>query len=564
MNELILSQDFTQNVVIYFDSFLVIEKDSKFETTLRALKVRHSQDFSQEKIEQRFNVWIVTSRSLESAKKLQGFKVFVKSDSPDFFESSLDQDSVDQFDLILEREEFDLKFFSLLDLWFRGFQDKQLSSLTRQSNVNLKNLLKDLRLSLKSEQETEEKPLTESFYKFLSLYEGFYLSTSFESLKINVEKAQKKLFKKNLLQLKTLFEIAPKEKTSFYYLGLYKGSHLFLESKEACVEGAQLISLFLMTSYLTRLLKTWNLKATEIKPAQILFEAFESLPLPVILTGVAGELLHYNAAFGKLNLPPSSVLKFENFDEIKNKDHYWTVKKGQYQSTRGERELTVFFPKSSKKNRSLNSGSQDLGIITSSIAHELNNPLAGILAALEVLMMEDYLDSDTLEELKEMKQSSLRCKQLVETFLGFSKVNLMQTEKSKELLIDCFEQALNLQRFRMVESQVRILLSVNVHHPYSYSLHQPTMTMLAYLVMGELMTHFNHLRLLEGKSAKGQSIEIDLREDADNFQLKIRPQLALNREFSSKLLTYLLEQEKLSLSYGNDGDISFTHKIMLI
>ena len=286
--------------------------------------------------------------------------------------------------------------------------------------------------------------------------------------------------------------------------------------------------------------------------------------MPILLTGETGDVLQYNAAFGRLNLAPSTVQKFENFDEVKNRDQYWTIKKSDFQSVQGERKLTVFLKNTVKKNRSLNSGSQDLGIITSSIAHELNNPIAGILAALEVLMMEDYLDEDTIDELKEMKQSSLRCKQLVETFLGFSRVNPVQTERRNQLLVDCFEQALNLQRFRMIESEVRILLSAKVVHPYSFPLHQPTLTMMAYLIMGEVMTHFHHLMLLEGKRAKGQSIELELHEDADNFQVMIRPQLALNRDFSSKLLSYLLDQEKLSLSYDDEGVLSFNHKIMLI
>jgi len=179
-------------------------------------------------------------------------------------------------------------------------------------------------------------------------------------------------------------------------------------------------------------------------------------------------------------------------------------------------------------------------------------------------MLEDYLSDDELQELQEMKQSTLRCKQLVETFLGFSKVNPILSEKKGQLLADCFEQALNLQRFRMIESQLRINLSVKVKHPYSYSLHQPTVTMMAYLVMGEIMTNYHHLRLLENKSSKGQVIDLELLEDADNFQVFLKPKLVLGREFSSKLLSYLMEQEKLSLSIDEDGTLSFSHKIMLI
>ena len=561
MNELSFSQDLVHNVVVYLDGYFRFDKDSKLEALLRSSKIRIFEDFSQPVPPQAHALWISSSRSLDALKTAKGFKVFVKSPTPDFFEQELAGETLEGLDLMLEHREFEENFPQILNLWFTNQQQLRLEKVARSSGQHLKSLVKQMKHLAKEPQESEG--LTDVFFRFLTHFEEFYLSLNFESLQLSVEKAQRKLFKKNILQLKTLFEIEAKG-APHYYLGTYKGSHLFLDAKIIQDDLSFTFTLYLFVSYLTRLLKSLNLKATEIKPAQILFEAFEALPMPIILTGRDNEVLNYNLAFGKLNLAPSTVGRYENFDEVKTRDQIWTIKKVFFQTTRGESRMTIFFPKNTQRSRQLSSGSQDLGIITSSIAHELNNPIAGILAALEVLMLEDYLDEEVLGELQEMKQSTLRSKQLVETFLGFSKVNPIHTERKGQLLTECFEQALNLQRFRMVESQLRINLNVRVKHPYSYPLHQPTVTMMAYLIMGEIMTGFHHLRLLENKSARGQVIEFELLEDADNFQVILRPSLVLNRDLSSKLLTYLMEQEKLSLSFGDDGTLTFSHKIMLI
>ena len=61
--------------------------------------------------------------------------------------------------------------------------------------------------------------------------------------------------------------------------------------------------------------------------------------------------------------------------------------------------------------------SEELGIISSSIAHELNNPLGGILAGLSVLLLED-LEMENRLSLEEMKRGTERCRQLINIFLG--------------------------------------------------------------------------------------------------------------------------------------------------
>lgn len=68
----------------------------------------------------------------------------------------------------------------------------------------------------------------------------------------------------------------------------------------------------------------------------------------------------------------------------------------------------------------------ELGTIGSSIAHQLNNPLAGMLSHIQLLLMDlEEMRFDGIEELraelKEMESGARRCAQIVRELLGFSR-----------------------------------------------------------------------------------------------------------------------------------------------
>ena len=63
----------------------------------------------------------------------------------------------------------------------------------------------------------------------------------------------------------------------------------------------------------------------------------------------------------------------------------------------------------------------ELGTIGSSIAHELNNPLGGMLSFLQLILM-DLKPTDTLfEEIKQMEVATLRCRDIVLNLLSFAR-----------------------------------------------------------------------------------------------------------------------------------------------
>ncbi len=66
---------------------------------------------------------------------------------------------------------------------------------------------------------------------------------------------------------------------------------------------------------------------------------------------------------------------------------------------------------------------EELGLISSSIAHELNNPLGGILSFLQIMKMEAPAGHAIIHDLNLMQDTALRMKKIIEDLLIFSRPN---------------------------------------------------------------------------------------------------------------------------------------------
>lgn len=63
----------------------------------------------------------------------------------------------------------------------------------------------------------------------------------------------------------------------------------------------------------------------------------------------------------------------------------------------------------------------ELGTIGSSIAHELNNPLGGILSFTQLILMDMKQEDPLYPDIKEMESGVQRCKEIVQNLLGFTR-----------------------------------------------------------------------------------------------------------------------------------------------
>lgn len=317
------------------------------------------------------------------------------------------------------------------------------------------------------------------------------------------------------------------------------GFFLF-KTKQFNFNAPYLLTLLELTSN-----KLKNVKAIKQIETEVLIwkQAIESLPMPVCLFSSVGDLIEHNNLFSKLNIPIKQCLSLRNSEifqltngkqykvyrlEIKEDDLYTLFVFDLFQSTELEQKIST----------------DDLGIISSSIAHELNNPLAGILAAISLLELDDNWDDESRSDFSEMKKGINRCRLLISTFLGFSRLHSL-TEIKVGIKVS-LDQALNLIRFRLIENNIKLSIRLECKEDEQI-VNASIFTMILYLVFGELITAYSHF-LLVTASNKAEEIRGAIGVDKNIIFLKIENDFPFaDQILGSKLVVNLCKIEKLKL-----------------
>jgi len=84
-----------------------------------------------------------------------------------------------------------------------------------------------------------------------------------------------------------------------------------------------------------------------------------------------------------------------------------------------------------------------IGRLAGGVAHEINNPLGGVLAFVQILQREEVTADERRDYLGEIERSALRCKGVVESLLRFSR-QAPQTKRRALALNDVVRDALRL------------------------------------------------------------------------------------------------------------------------
>jgi signal transduction histidine kinase len=337
---------------------------------------------------------------------------------------------------------------------------------------------------------------------------------------------------------------------------MIENDYFFLTwKKEVNDEKFDQIIIFLYDS-IERYLQLLNVSKRQELEGKIWQDAFDSLPYAMAIINNEGDLVLHNGLFAKLNALPNECLQIKNGEKSEYLNRAYRIKRIEIDDWQNKSWLFVFegendyYLNGSEVGNSVIS-TQELGIISSSIAHELNNPLAGILAAINVLELEEWAE-DEGQALKEMKASAKRCKDLVEIFLGFSKANTSVVISGQ--MNEALKKALELLRFRMMESNLRIEIDPNSGTERFFpAVNFSIMTIIFYLILSEILTFLHHSRLIEGGEDLSQ-IECHYKEGKNEVKIHCAQVENWSQKINeSKLIKYLIGVEGLELEIDKTG-----------
>ncbi len=327
-------------------------------------------------------------------------------------------------------------------------------------------------------------------------------------------------------------------------------SNLFILAFNKCTTSTAISIYGAFSSAVERI----SLKDEKNQGVKELDNLFSKLDIPLAIFDLDQNLVLHNDLFIKLNLSAKECFGFKINEQITIDSDIYKVQK----ILNSENNLLHlnFIPVNEVLGSSDSPSSEELGIVSSSIAHELNNPLAGVLAALNVLELDDYSD-EIHEKFDQMKESVGRCKKLVETFLGFSKIN-NQNHGLTSYGKDSFYQAMELIRFRLIENNITINYDYSQKEKLSYPVNSHVLSMIFYFFLGELLTSFSHQNLVELKNIK--RINLDIIENYNGIEFKYDERIILSDNITkSKLIEHLIEGEKMQLKHSL-GSLSLIYK----
>lgn len=185
---------------------------------------------------------------------------------------------------------------------------------------------------------------------------------------------------------------------------------------------------------------------------------------------------------------------------------------------------------------------KELGLISSSIAHELNNPLGGIISYIQILQMELAKDHYLHGELKDMNMAAQRMKQIIENLLIFSRRPGTQ-EKETILLKDLLTESLKMNELSFKIENIKVVQQLE-QLADAITVTRSNFRDSLNLIFNFFIEGLRRVRLQ--KNTQTGLIEVKFSQDQINFYLDLQSNIGpLNDEQKNKNIYFLVIHKSL-------------------
>ncbi len=381
-------------------------------------------------------------------------------------------------------------FAQCFDKYYNQEQSEKLVQLVNEKNEELKKLTIELENKVNLRQEQLEESIqknTDAQKKLESLKKALvqiYQAQSVREMEHGLTHVLKEEFQISWITIRgqsqsnlsdqnneyKLYKVPLKSGLeNFGHLLFYKNKKSKFDQKEKrfLSQVADAVSLSIQRTYQYD-------KSQELKRQ---WEAtFDAISDPICLTDKDYNILRINASFlkktattdykqhigqkcyaslFKLSQPCQGCLRGQTF-QIRNigrsrNSEIFEV----YSNDLGDKEQSLYFQKYRDVTQDLNLQRQviesakmaELGTISSSIAHELNNPIGGMLNFIQLMKMDLTGDENFFDDLIEIEKGIVKCKNIVKSLLGFSRKSF-HADVQAVSLNEVIEQAIKITELK--------------------------------------------------------------------------------------------------------------------
>lgn len=396
----------------------------------------------------------------------------------------------------------------------------------------------EILLKLKEDQLKEVGPIIDF------LRPSFLTTTEPEDLIESLKKESKNLGIQSVGWIEGDSELVQFEK----YLG---GSDLNFESEQIFVpvlKQEKIFSLILeepqpdtrsLIQVLFRLLNETNIS----EESQLPYDDY-----PLVVLNETNDVFYSNQAFRGLQVELKWLTELKNGEFFRNDGQsFLAIVLEQLPNLDGLKAI-LFISIHNNRSEILSKGNdEELGIICSSIAHELNNPIGGILNAFQLLKLLNDYDTATLDIIEEMTKSIKRAHRLVNLFLGFVKKDITQKDNVKIPLT--LNQAVDLLRGRMIKEGIFINLQITGQDKaQEKSFNESILIIIFYNLFNEALTSFARETLVRETSQVDKTLNIQTELGGESIAIRFLNLQNFNfKDIDSHLLKYLLKSQHLSV-----------------